>query len=110
MQMGACYFARSLGERVARGILLGFEWIGHSSGISTDEAAGLGGSGSVCCHSSRGGSQTLGVQIAAEQICSGGARPDLAIQHLQCGLQVRGLRDLGPWEHREHLGRDVGFF
>lgn len=64
-----------------------------------DEAAGICGVGSISCHSSRGRSQTSGLQIPAEQICSGGARPDFTVQHLQCWLKVRrpwGFK-LGPF-------------
>lgn len=35
----------------------------------TDEAAGICGLGTICCHSSRGRSQAFGLQVTAEQIC-----------------------------------------
>lgn len=68
--------------------------------FSKDEAAGIRGVGSICCHSSRGGSQAFGFQITAEQICCGGARPDLTVQHLQCWLKVRRHWSyrLGPFQ------------
>lgn len=69
--------------------------IAHFAFFSKDEAAGVCSVGSICCHSSRGRSQAFGLQIAAEQICRGGARPDLTVQHLQCWFKVRR-----PWSCR----------
>ena len=68
--------------------------------FSKDEAAGIRGVGSICCHSSRGRSQAFGLQITAEQIRCGGARPDLTVQHLQCWLEVRRHWNcrLGPFQ------------
>jgi hypothetical protein len=67
-----------------------------------DEAASICGGGSICWHPSRRRSQAFGLQIAPEQICRGGARLDLTIQHLQCWFKVRR-----PWTYR--LGLCLNF-
>lgn len=94
---GCCCFAGRCPRRSVRKILVILHaWItAHLAFFCTDEAAGVCGLGTIRCHSSRGRSQASGLQVTAEQIRGGGPRPDLAVQHLQCWLQVRRLRATG---------------
>lgn len=87
---------RPWGAALAEGTLPGSSWRPHVRGspagsafLSADEAAGGRAVGSACGQPGGGRSPASGLQIAAEQIRRGGARPDLTVQHLQCWLEVR---------------------